>query len=344
MPELRLDPIQKQWVIIATERGRRPQDLYESAPSKKTIFCPFCPGNEEKTPKPIRVFGPDGPLQNGQDWRIRVVPNKYPALQVEGELDPKAVGIYDRVNGIGAHEVIIETPAHDHDLPDLAQDHRRQLLQVYRERVQDLMLDRRLRYVMVFRNFGEQAGATLPHPHSQVIATPITPRIVATELRSAYEHYDQKERCLYCDVVEQEISDGSRIVAMDDQIVAFCPYASRVPFEMHVYPRRHQHDYRLATDTLLGALSRTLGDILERMRVALNAPPYNLILHTSPNPASGAKRGYWQTIDADFHWHFEIFPRLTRIAGFEWGTGFHINPVAPETAAQYLREVRIQHL
>ena len=165
---------------------------------------------------------------------------------------------------------------------------------------------------------------------------------MATELRNARDHFHVKERCLYCDVIAQEIENGSRIVALNEHFVAFCPYASRGPFEVHIFPRRHMHDYRRADRELLRHLAVTLKDILSRLSIALDDPPYNLLINTAPNAESGFNRvGYWQTIEFDFHWHIEIFPRLTRIAGFEWGTGFFINPTAPEAAAEFLRNVEL---
>ncbi|RJO66622.1 MAG: galactose-1-phosphate uridylyltransferase [Myxococcales bacterium] len=341
MPELRHDPIQRRWVIIAAERGRRPADFMPRREEPEPKFCPFCPGHEEKTPAPIRVYGAKGPVGANDPWLVRVMPNKFPALMVEGELDRLAYGPYDYMNGVGAHEVIVETPDHGQQLPDLSLDHLALLLDVYRERLDDLLRDTRLRYVMIFKNYGRLAGATVSHPHSQVIATPVTPRTLSSELRSAMDHYHLKERCLYCDVLAQELAEGVRVVAENEHFVAYCPYASRVPFEVHVFPRRHAADFRHTGKNRLLPLAAILRELLARMRLALDDPPYNLLFHTAPNRDSGAKRaGYWSTLDFDFHWHIEIFPRLTQVAGFEWGTGFYINPTAPETAAQFLREVQ----
>ncbi len=340
MPELRRDPIQKHWVIIAAERALRPHDFPPVSEAPQPKFCPFCPGNEDKLPGAIREFGPGGMRTAGEPWWVRVLPNKYPALQVEGDLVRSADGIYDRITGIGAHEVIVDSHEHQGHMADLPGDHLFRLLSAYRERLDDLLGDRRLRYVQIFKNYGPMAGATLSHPHSQLIATPVTPRTVATELRSARDHFHLKERCLFCDILAQERKDGLRVVYENERFLVFCPYASRMPFEMQILPLAHAHDFARADEDDLRGLADALRQALFRMKTGLNDPPYNLVFHTSPNVKATSRRtGYWNTLEHDYHWHVEIMPRLTRIAGFEWGTGFHINPTAPEEAARFLREV-----
>lgn len=339
MPELRHDPIQKRWVIIATERARRPSDFRVERDTLGDGKCPFCYGNEAMTPPEIRAVRDNSP-PNAPGWKVRVVPNKFPALRIEGDLERAAVGQYDRMNGIGAHEVIIETPQHDADLPDLPIGDIATVLAMYRERIVDLRNDSRFRYVLIFRNRGSAAGASLAHPHSQLIATPITPRTVAMELESARMHYMAKERCIFCDIIAQELQTHSRIVAADSDFVSWCPYASRFPFEVTVAPRRHSHDFALIDDSLLMKLARHLKEVLQRIKKSLDDPPYNYMLHTAPAYHAKARRpGYWTTIELDWHWHLEILPRLTKTAGFEWGTGFYINPTPPEDAARFLREV-----
>lgn len=339
MTEMRRDPVLKQWVIIAEERGRRPQDFEPVRRDAHPKFCPFCPGQEEKVPSPIRVFTPPAGSGQKQPWLVRVVPNKYPVLKVEGQIEAKGRGIYDMLSGIGAHEVVVETPRHDQSLDEFDLDHLTLLLGVYRERIEDLRRDIRFRSITVFKNYGAGAGATLPHPHSQIIATPVTPHNLATALRSTREYFHQKERCLYCDMIAQESEDGSRLVMMNERFVALCPYASRVPFEVHILPLHHQHDYCLQDPHDLRLLASILKDVLGRLRGALDDPPYNLALVTAPNTQAGIRRhGYWETLWADFHWHIEIVPRLSPMAGFEWASGFTINPTPPEEAARVLRE------
>lgn len=344
MPELRHDPIQKRWVIIATERGRRPSDFMKIEEPSTGGFCPFDEGNEDKTPPEVMAFRKPGTLPNTPGWEVRVVSNKFPALRIEGELNRAGDGIYDKMNGIGAHEVVIESPHHDLTLADQPIEHFQKILLACQMRLVDLMKDLRFRYVLIFKNHGTTAGASLAHPHTQIIATPITPRTVAMELDSAREHYQSKERCLFCDIIAQEQMQGVRIITEVDGLIAFAPFASRFPFEVFVAPLKHSHAFSEVTPEGLTALAKCLKDVLIRLKTALNDPPYNFMLHTSPNTATAARRpGHWLTLPYDYHWHFEITPRLVKVAGFEWGTGFYINPTPPEDAARYLREIEVKY-
>ncbi|MBI1747487.1 MAG: galactose-1-phosphate uridylyltransferase [Acidobacteria bacterium] len=342
MPELRHDPIQKRWVIIATERNMRPNDFIIEPETDKATFCPFDEGHEDRTPPEIFAVRDPGSARNGPGWKLRVVSNKFPALKIEGELDRRAVGLYDRMNGVGAHEVIIETTDHDAHMSDLPVEQLKQVLYAYRERLNDLRRDKRFKYVLLFKNHGQAAGASLAHPHTQLIATPVTPLTVAKELQSAKDHFHLKERCLVCDIIAQELSSGERIIKATEQFVAFTPYASRFPFEIFLVPRTHHHDFGQISDYDTHYLAEFLKDVMARLKVGLNDPPYNFLLHTSPNTTTSLHRSwYWNTIQYDWHWHLEIIPRLTRVAGFEWGSGFYINPTPPEQAAEYLRELEL---
>jgi len=342
MPELRHDPIQKRWVIIASERGRRPDDFPKLDQGMPGGFCPFCAGNESKTPPEIAAIRPNGSAANSPGWQVRVVPNKFPALRIEGELERKGIGIHDRMNGVGAHEVIIETPQHDLALSEMPVADLEKVIWMYRERLVDLQRDFRFKYILIFKNHGAAAGASLAHPHTQIIATPVTPLTLAGELTSARDHYRYKERCLFCDVLDQELESGERVVLANNQLVAIAPYASRFPFELLLAPRRHHHSFAEISDAMIHDLALALKEVLLRIKKCLNDPPFNFLIHTIPNTKAAPKRtAYWDTIAVDFHWHIEIMPRLTRIAGFEWGTGFYINPTAPEEAAKYLREVEL---
>ncbi|MBM4354761.1 MAG: DUF4931 domain-containing protein [Deltaproteobacteria bacterium] len=336
--QLRHDPVQKRWVIVASERGHRPVEFQRpTLADGNGRDCPFCAGREGLTPPSIAQY-PYNAAHNG--WRVRVVPNKFPALRVEGDLERTAAGPYDMVSGVGAHEVVIETPDHAARLAELSVEQIALVLRVYRDRLVDLRKDTRFRYILVFKNSGAAAGASLAHSHSQIMATPITPRTVAMELVSAQEHYRLKERCIFCDLLEFEHQSGERMVWMDQFFATYCPYASRFPFEMQLYPRRHSHDFALQDDDLLLKLAHHLKEVLRRMNRALDNPPYNFLLHTCPSVLSKSTRArWWETLEADWHWHLEILPRLTNVAGFEWGTGFYINPTAPEVAARYLRQV-----
>lgn len=276
---------------------------------------------------------PPGGKANGPGWTVRVVPNKFPALQVEGQLERRGEGLYDKMNGIGAHEVVIEGSSPDRDLSDLPVEQIQQVLVAYRERMLDLKKDKRLRYVLVFKNKGSGAGATLEHPHSQIIATPIIPRMVQEELDGARRYYELKERNVFTDILDQEMAEGNgrRIVSTSERFVALAPYAPRFPFETWILPRQHRSSYHTIADPEeLLDFARILKDTLTRLNVALDAPPYNFVLHTAP--LSEDDLPY-------YHWHLEIMPKLTRVAGFEIGSGFYINPTPPEDAAQYLREI-----
>ena len=210
MPELRKDPVVGRWVIISTERSRRPTNFPPPTVEKTADFCPFCPGNEDKTPPEVLAFRPGGGSPNTPGWSVRVVPNKFPALQIEGTLDRRGEGLYDRMNGVGAHEVVIEGPEHSQDLADLPAEHIEQVLAAYRERVLDLHRDRRFRYVLIFKNHGAQAGATLEHTHTQLIATPIIPKILMEEIEGSRKYCELKERCVFCDIVQQETAREQR--------------------------------------------------------------------------------------------------------------------------------------
>ena len=339
MPELRKDPITNRWVIISAIRGQKPSDFhYEVADQADPENCPFCPGNESMTPPEIYAVRSDASAANSADWSVRVVPNKFPALGIDNDLKKQGEGIYDKMTGYGAHEVVIETPDHNKQMAQLTVDEIEGVLQTYQDRVEDLYRDIRFRYVLIFRNEGRLAGASILHPHSQIIATPITPKRVKEELQTSEGYFRVKERCVFCDVIAQERKEEKRIVYENEHFISFCPYASRFPFEICLLPKEHQlhfHQSRAHKRDLAVAMKVTM----EKLQVALSQPQYNYIIHTAPNLFP--RRGYWHTIQDDYHWHFEIMPHLTRMAGFEWGSGFYINPTAPEDAARYLREAEV---
>jgi UDPglucose--hexose-1-phosphate uridylyltransferase len=331
MPELRKDPIVGRWVIIASERTKRPllpspDKLPPSAP------CPFCPGQEDKTPPELLAHRPgDGPAAraNAPGWRLRVFPNKFPALRVEGELDRNGDGVYDRMNGIGAHEIIVETPDHQRGLSDLDNGEIAAVLGVYRDRMLDLRRDIRLRYVMVFKNHGALAGAGVSHSHSQLIALPVVPKNVAEEMEGAEQYFHFKERCVYCDIVRQELRERTRLVYENAGFVVVEPYAPKFPFETWLLPRAHRGCFESCPPAEHALLADALRVALRKLRAALDDPPYNFILHSAP---------FVEREPPYYHWHMEIMPTLSQVAGFEWGSGFYINPTAPEEAAAFLRE------
>ena len=339
MSELRKDPILDHWVIIAAERGRRPSDFKTDTLPDTSRSCPFCGDNEHMTPPEIcAVCGP-GREPNTPGWDVRVVPNKFAALAIEGDLQRSGIGLLDKMGGIGAHEVVIETPEHCAVFCELPKEHLVKVIDTFVDRVVDLRSDKRFRHIIVFRNYGSAAGASLAHPHSQIIALPIVPKFVSEKLRAAREHYHRKERCIFCDLIEQEMAMPERVVCRNEHFVVLSVFAARFPFEVNIFPLQHQHDFVLMSPEQRQSLAEILADILVRYRTILGDPAYNLMLQTSPNtlPKPGHPE-YWGTIEYDYHWHIELIPRLTKVAGFEWGTGFYINPVSPEQAAGFLRE------
>lgn len=328
-----------RWVIIATERGKRPTDFEAAEPPIDTAGCPFCEGNEYMTPNEIYSVRERDSLANSKGWKVRVVPNKFPALRVEGNVEREGLGMFDKMSGIGAHEIIIETPVHADELHKRSQDGVVYLLDTYQKRLSDLMLDSRLAYAMIYKNMGQRAGATISHPHSQIIATPIVPKRVREEIEGSKEYFNYKMRCVFCDIIREEKRFGTRIVYENTSFISICPYASRFPFEIWIMPKRHMPGYQKATHQELIELSDCLTITMKRLSRALGEPQYNFMLHTEPNRST--PRFQWSDMDDYFHWRFELIPKLTRIAGFEWGTGFYINPTAPEDAAQFLREIDI---
>jgi UDPglucose--hexose-1-phosphate uridylyltransferase len=330
MPELRKDPIIDRWVIISTERGRRPSDFLTIVEERKNEFSPFAPGNEDMTPPEIFAIRTNQSAPNTPGWTLRVIPNKYPALRIEGQLNRHGEGIYDKMNGVGAHEVIIETPETDKSLGDMDISAIQNVFRVFKERIVDLKKDIRLKYALIFKNWGHAAGATLKHSHSQLIATPIIPRLVSEEIDGAKLYYDLKERCIFCDIIRQEKRDDLRVIYDEEHFIALAPFAARSPFETWILPKIHFSHYEKMDKNLIKHLSVTIKIVLQKLNIALQKPPYNFVLHTAP--IQDAPMPY-------YHWHIELMPKLTNIAGFEWGTGFYINPTSPEDAAQFLREI-----
>ena len=318
-----------RWVIISAERGQRPTAFGPDPVRPRAASCVFCPGQENLTPPEILAGRPSGSRPNGPGWSYRVVPNKFPALRIEGDLEPAGEGAYDWMNGVGAHEVVIESAQHDATLATMPPDAVADVLLACRERVLDLKKDPRFEYVLIFKNHGDAAGATMEHSHSQLIATPIIPIMVSEELAGAAKYYAIKERCVWCDVVRQERRSRRRLIVEAAGFVALAPFAPRFPFETWLLPASHRAAYEESGVDELRALAGVLRGLLRRMNQVLNDPPFNFMLHTAPLRTPELEH---------FHWHLEIIPKLTRVAGFEWGSGFFINPVAPEDAATSLRE------
>ncbi|NLZ17041.1 MAG: galactose-1-phosphate uridylyltransferase [Desulfobulbaceae bacterium] len=333
MPELRKDPILGRWIIIAQERGKRPTDFYVDVSTKsKGGFCPLCPGNEKTTPPEVLAYGRNNGQANTPGWTLRVVPNKFPALVIEGNLDKEAEGLYDRMNGIGAHEVIIDTPHHDASFTHLPPQDLQLTFMAFQDRIRDLSRDIRFNYVVVFKNYGSAAGASLEHSHSQLIALPVLPRMITSELEGCLSYFCYKDRCIYCDIIRQELQQDIRLVCQNEHFVTLTPFAPRSPFELWILPRQHSSSYIDMPDSWLPSLSRIFSETLRRLDSCIKDIPYNFLLHTQPLRTGPLEH---------YHWHFEIVPKLTSIAGFEWGTGFYINPMPPELSCSYLKEVQL---
>ncbi|MGB8958323.1 MAG: galactose-1-phosphate uridylyltransferase [Candidatus Aminicenantales bacterium] len=340
MSELRKDLISGRWVIIATERSKRPDDFRPhgaAAPAPEAAgFCPFCEGNEGKTPPEVFALRAAGTAPDTPGWTVRVVPNKFPAL-TPGPPPPRATrGVYQSMEGRGVHEVVIENPDHALELADLPVAHIHDVLRVFQQRILAIERGLHYQYVQIFKNKGREAGASLSHPHSQIVATPIVPKRVKEEIYGADRLFRTFKECAFCRILREEEAAGSRLIARNAQFTAFAPYASRFPFEMTIYPKRHSAFFTDIREDELVTLAEILKHVLTRLKETVGDPPFNLVLHQAPNPSSSLKK--WPEIDLKSHWHVEIIPILTKVAGFEWATGFYINPVPPETGAQYLRQ------
>ena len=324
-----LDPITGTMVAIEVGGPSSRQD-FEMGPvatGDASEACPLCEGHEHEAGSEILAWR-DGTAANGPGWQVRVVANRHPLLRIEQGLDVRREGVFESREGLGAHEVVVESPRHDQPLHMLDTDHLWRVFWAWRSRLQDLKRDRRFVSAVVFKNHGKAAGARLDHPHSQIMACSAIPPAVARELHGATQHWSATGRCVFCDVLRQERQDGRRLIADHGAAVAIAPYASRVPFETWILPTEHGARFEDASDTSLHALAAAFKMVMSGIDWALERPASNVVLHTAP--FSGNE-------DAAFHWHLEILPRVTRYGGVEWATGMHRNPVSPEAAAAALR-------
>lgn len=333
MPQLRKDPLSERWVIFAEGREARPNEFERVERRRAHVRCPFCAGHESDTPPPLSLYGaPDGEgghaNHNGAGWLVRVVPNKYPALLAHGRAEPDAQGLYTACDAVGVHEVIIESPRHVSSLSQLTPAEAQWLMVAYADRLRALAELPECRYALTFKNVGPEAGASIEHAHSQVVATTMVPSEVAQELTASRRLFRQRRRCFFCQVIEDELTYGLRLAATSDRFVAVCPYASRVPYEVWVLPREHASHFEQQAPDALEELAGFLQRVIARLESRHPQLAYNYFIHTAPFD-TGRLRYY--------HWHIEVFPRLATTAGFEWGAGYFINPVPPEQAAANLR-------
>ncbi len=333
MPQLRKDPILKQWVIISPERGKRPSD-FKAAPTKldDSVDCPFCQGHESMTPPETLAFRTAGTAANSTGWWVRIIPDKAPILIPEGDSNREGIGMFDAMNSIGVHEMVIESPDHATTISNATPNQVKEIIWAYKQRILELKKNPRYKHFMIVKNHGAGLSA-LSHAHSHIIATPIIPKRIEEELEGAREYFHYHDRCLICDIVKQESRDKSRLVYEDENFIVFCPFASRFPFEMQIAPKSHQPFFETITNDMVVAFANTLQISLKKLETLLPGQPYNFILHTSPT--SDSYKDF-------YHWHLEIIPKLTKTAGFEWGSGFYINPTPPEDAAEALRNVEIK--
>ncbi|MCL5670244.1 MAG: galactose-1-phosphate uridylyltransferase [Acidobacteria bacterium] len=328
MAELRLDPVRRRWIITG-KRVPMPDALDSGA------ACPFCPGNERFTPKAIRER-----LDSAGTWRVRVFHDRAPLFRVEGSLGSEGEGMFDRMNALGAHEIVVETNQHGKLLGELTPDEIADVLEIYRDRMLDLKGDHRFRYVSVFKHQGRGKSPYEEHSHSQILATPVVPALVERELRWSLIHYRRKQRCLYCDILHQELQSGKRVVDESADCVCLCPYAARFPYEVWLIPSEHESSFEraMATSSRLISLAGFLKENL--LRIQKISPQLHFSLHTEPNMASsGPGPDRWQTIPDDYHWHFEIYPELENEPGVIDGEGFYFNPISGEDAAPVLRKI-----
>jgi len=330
VPELRQDLVTNKWVIIATERARRPHSFSESKRiiSKKRKICPFCYGNEYMTPPEVLAFRDNG-KPNSSGWKVRVVPNKFPALVRKGKPELIKNGIYSTMNGVGAHEVIIHSPNHDLLLPLMNEKEIELVLKAYLIRYKELSKDSNIKFIQIIINHGKEAGASLDHPHSQLFGLPIVPNFVLDELEGSKKYFNKYKRCVFCEIIKKELQDGKRIIEETDKFVAFEPFASKLPFETLIIPKKHMESFSYMDEKDFEDCSKILRKTMKKIYDGLNDPPLNYWLHSSP-----LNNNYNY-----YHWHFEVIPKLTTTGGFELGTGIIINTTLPEECAKYLKKL-----
>ncbi|MDP8265777.1 MAG: galactose-1-phosphate uridylyltransferase [Candidatus Aceula meridiana] len=346
MQELRKDPIIGRWVIMATSRARRPGNFVNSEESNLVETpeesCCFCEGRESETPKEICAVRKKGTKKDSPGWQVRVVADKNPILKAFVDLSRTTHGLYQKLNGRGAHEVIVESPKHISNMADLSLKQIELVINTYAERINDLENDQRIKYVLAHKNFRwTRDNQNINHSYSEIIATPVVPMRIKEELRGAKKYFDYHERCLYCDLVAQELESNQRVVSDDEHFLTVVPFASRFPFETWIIPKDHHSQFPKGIKGKEKYLAKAFKEILLKMKIGLNNPAYHFVVHSAPFLRKNPGEVKYQTIAEDYHWHIEVTPRLTQAAGFEKGTGFYICPIPPEAAAEYLREVEI---
>ncbi len=333
-PELRKNPVTREWVIIAKGRGSRPSDFAsedrEGKLPERDAHCPFCPGNEASTPPEVFAIRDDG-RPNGGGWQVRVVPNKFAALRSTGSDELRQEGIHSSRDGYGTHEVIVESPIHNKDLWEMDDCEVESVVETYRQRYLAFESGESMQHVLIFRNHGLRAGTSLMHPHSQLIAAPVMPHQLQVELQGAAAYWEYLGKCVFCALVENERASGERTVLETDHFLVVTAYAGRYPFETWILPKRHAIRFAAIGPEESAEFAQVLKATLASLARTLDRPSYNFAIHTAPAAEHNVRA---------YHWHMEIFPRVTTLGGFELGSDIYINVVAPEDAARFLRDAR----
>jgi UDPglucose--hexose-1-phosphate uridylyltransferase len=331
MPELRQNFMTKEWVVIATERAKRPDQMAVKRETKPAVSfsekCPFCPGHENQTPPEILR------LPDGNGWKARVIPNKFAALSPDSEPVRTIHRSRRSMGGFGEHDVIVETPDHSLAMAQMTDSQVSDILRIYKIRYDQLSLDPRIAQVTIFKNHGTDAGTSLEHPHSQMIATPVISYQIRQRFQEALRHHDDFGCCMFCQIIEEELQEQVRVIVTSEHFVAVELFASPAPFFTHIYPRRHMASFGDISAKEILDLGRVLRTVLAKLYVGLQNPDFNFTIRTAPAECVGVRY---------FHWYMSVIPRLTRTAGFELGSGMFINTVIPEEAAEFLRNVQVE--
>jgi UDPglucose--hexose-1-phosphate uridylyltransferase len=322
MSQLRKDPIVSRWTIIATERARRPAAFVDPlVTTTDQNQCPYCENSASEG-----VYESHG---------VKVINSSSPILDGSKPFEVRSHGLYDVCHSYGSHEIVIETPDHIANMADLSIDQIKAVMQTYALRMQAHRQNPFIEYILAYKNYGVAAGSrNIGHARSQIMAVPVLPMRVKDKINGAHKFFDYHERCLFCDMIVQESKDKERIVTENKDFVVITPFASRFPFETWIVPKNHHCDFVGGLKGYEDSLSAIMKDILLRFKIGLNDPAYNYMIQTSPVKNPGSFKDY-------YHWHIEVMPRLTRVAGFERGTGFYICPIPPEMTAAFLREINI---
>jgi UDPglucose--hexose-1-phosphate uridylyltransferase len=340
MHELRKDPVLNRWAV-ALKDSKPPAFYLESAKSfikdeSDAGICILCPDRESETPIEIFSLRDTSPAHGSLKWHTRVIPRPNPIFQIEGDLGRKGIGMYDKMNGVGANEIIIESPDHATAPEDMGAAQMLRVISTYKNRMSELEKDPRLRYTLIYKDHGKTAGEIFRHPHSILYATPVIPKGIKDELDGAKAYYYYKERCIFCDIMNEELRTGERTIMETAGFIAFAPFASRFPFEYCIMPKRHSCAFQDMNNDEMEDLGLILTTTLKKMKKLLNDLPYNYVIHTAPNRVP--RKDHWHTLGEDFHWHMEIMPRLITKSSFEWDSELYILTTSPEDAAKYFKE------